>query len=325
MFKMSEAEIINNWNKSKEYPTVSICTITYNHEKFISEAIDSFLKQKTKFSFEIIIDDDCSTDNTASIIRNYIKHYPNIIKANLRKNNIGMMANFCNNIERAKGKFIALCEGDDYWIDPLKLQKQVEFLEKNNDMIMTFHNARIIEYIDDDTIIEREFNKELKKGIIKPESLYEKWIIPTASVLFRNMKKTELLEFMRNNKLIVGDHSLFLFLGQFGKIYYYNYTMSIYRILKTGAVKSSLNKINSKLIFIEHHKFINKYFKNYNLLKINNNIIEDLYFSIAKDCYSEKKYFRFMKYFFIFISKNPSYFVNILKKTIGRKGKNNDL
>ena len=118
MIERTEQEIMQNWKGDNSVPLVSICTITYNHKKYIAEALDSFLMQKTNFPFEIVVDDDCSPDNTSEVIKKYRKKFPNIIKANLREETIGMIPNFIENMKRAKGKYIALCEGDYYWIDP---------------------------------------------------------------------------------------------------------------------------------------------------------------------------------------------------------------
>ena len=135
----SETEIMKNWKGDSNTPLVSVCTITYNHEKFIAEALDSFLMQETDFPFELVVDDDCSPDGTADVVRQYMIKFPNIIKPNLREKNVGMMPNFIENMKRAKGKYIALCEGDDYWTDPLKLQKQVDFLEGNEGYVCAYH------------------------------------------------------------------------------------------------------------------------------------------------------------------------------------------
>ena len=126
-------------------PLVSISCITYNHAPYIQDAIESFLMQKTSFPFEILIHDDASTDGTAQIIQEYQARYPDLIFPYYQKENqfsrgiraIG--ARF--NIPRARGKYIAMCEGDDYWTDPLKLQKQVDFLEAHPDYVMCFHNT----------------------------------------------------------------------------------------------------------------------------------------------------------------------------------------
>src|SRR5690554_6640453 len=125
---------------NKSTPLVSICCATFNQASFISQAIESFLSQKTSFKFEIIIHDDASTDGTASIVKKYEQEHPNLIKAIYQKKNqysqgIKPWPNFVFPI--ARGKYIALCEGDDYWTDPFKLQKQVDFLEANMDVSLT--------------------------------------------------------------------------------------------------------------------------------------------------------------------------------------------
>lgn len=114
---------------------VSVVMITYNHEKFIKEALESVFSQKTNFQYEIIISNDCSTDNTDEVIKKIIdkNENGNLINYTNHKNNKGMIPNFLWSIQQAKGKYIALCEGDDYWTDPYKLQKQVDFLEANPD------------------------------------------------------------------------------------------------------------------------------------------------------------------------------------------------
>jgi len=123
---------------------VSICCITYNHEKFIAQAIDSFLMQQTNFRFEIIIGDDCSTDDTLLIINQFSVRYPGKIKVLTSPENIGIHRNFIRCVEACKGTYIALCEGDDYWTDNYKLQKQVDFLKSNPGYIMCCHYTRVI-------------------------------------------------------------------------------------------------------------------------------------------------------------------------------------
>ena len=125
-------------------PLVTIRCITYNHEPYIRQCLDGFIMQKTNFRFEAIVHDDASTDGTADIIREYAEKYPEIIKPILQNENQyskrdGSIRRILN--ENTHGKYVALCEGDDYWIDPLKLQKQVDFMEKHEDYSMCFHNA----------------------------------------------------------------------------------------------------------------------------------------------------------------------------------------
>lgn len=131
-------------------PLVSICTTTYNHERFIRQALDSFLAQKTDFPFEILVHDDASADGTIDILKEYAARYPDIVKPifeteNQYSKNVPINETF--NFPRARGKYIALCEGDDYWIDDGKLQAQADFMEAHPDCTFCFTNG----YIDDET------------------------------------------------------------------------------------------------------------------------------------------------------------------------------
>ena len=128
MIERTEYEIMKNW-RSRGKPLLSCCCITYNHEKFISQAIEGMLIQETDFPFEIILHDDASTDSTAEIIKKYAGRYPNIIRTILQKENQYVQKKniMAIPIREARGRYIASLEGDDYWIDPLKLQKQVDF------------------------------------------------------------------------------------------------------------------------------------------------------------------------------------------------------
>ncbi len=124
---------------------VSICCITYNHKPFIGQTIESFLMQKTNFKFEIVIGDDCSTDGASEIIKEYKEKYPDRIKLIASDKNVGAHENMRNIIKACQGKYIALCDGDDYWTDPGKLQKQVDFLEQNAEYVMCCHYTRVID------------------------------------------------------------------------------------------------------------------------------------------------------------------------------------
>lgn len=142
-YKMKDQEsIISGWGDNTVDPLVTIICTTFNHEGFISEALEGFLIQKTTFPFEIIVHDDASTDNTQNIIKDFVEKYPLIVKPILQKKNqysnkdVNIWSDFT--FPKALGKYIALCEGDDYWIDELKLQKQVEFLENNKEYVITW-------------------------------------------------------------------------------------------------------------------------------------------------------------------------------------------
>lgn len=144
MFHLTEAEVMANW-PADEPIRVSICCITYKQEHYISQAIDGFLMQKTAYPFEIIIGEDCGGDCTLKIIEEYQKKYPNIIKVITSEINVGANANLVRIFEAAQGEYIAICEGDDYWIDEKKIQKQVALLEKNEQIDICFTAAKTID------------------------------------------------------------------------------------------------------------------------------------------------------------------------------------
>ena len=132
---------------------VSVCCITYNHEKYIAESIEGFLMQKTNFKFEIIIGEDCSTDNTLAVIRQYQEKHPDIIKVISGPKNVGSINNQVRVVAAATGKYIAMCDGDDYWSHPDKLQKQVDFLEAHPEYVICSHYSRVIDE-NDNTIYQ---------------------------------------------------------------------------------------------------------------------------------------------------------------------------
>lgn len=146
MLMRTESEIIGNWNS--DLPLVSISCITYNHEKYISQCLDGMLAQRTDFPFEIIVHDDASTDDTAQIIKQYEQMYPNIVKPIYETEN--QYSKGAGNIFRVmnphlRGKYIAVCEGDDYWCDADKLQRQFDFLESHDDYFAVGHMTRSID------------------------------------------------------------------------------------------------------------------------------------------------------------------------------------
>ena len=155
-----------------EKPLVSICCITYNQEKYIAQCLDGFLMQKTTFPFEIVISNDCSTDNTKKIIDSYLSKYPAIFKDVSPQQNIGMNKNFHHVLEKASGKYIAYCEGDDYWIDENKLQMQVDFLENNPEYGMCFTNFNIYQQnkMEFNLLPSKKINQDLYESI-------EYWIL----------------------------------------------------------------------------------------------------------------------------------------------------
>jgi glycosyltransferase involved in cell wall biosynthesis len=190
---------------------VSVCLITYNHELFIRDAIESVLMQKINVPIELFIGEDFSSDNTRIICQEYIEKYPDIIRLLSSSKNLGVMPNFTRTLRECNGKYIALCEGDDFWIDPLKLQKQVDFLEQNIDYILSFHNVIAVNVIDDKRT-RTELEWELLKK--KPEEIPIGHPTHTSSMLFRNVIRDYPGDF---DKIISGDSYLQFILARFGK------------------------------------------------------------------------------------------------------------
>lgn len=203
---------------------VSACIITYNQEQFIRECLDGALRQQTDFSYEIVIGDDCSTDNTLAICKEYAAKYPDLIRLIPRKKNLGMSGNWTSTIQECQGEYIALCEGDDYWTDPLKLQKQVSFLEQNPDYVLTFHPVAIL----------NSENKIINDFLTKVPETYETIealarfgnYIHTPSVVFRNVVKDFPYEF-RLSPIV--DYFLYLMLAEHGKLKFLEDKMCVYR------------------------------------------------------------------------------------------------
>lgn len=215
-------------------PKVSICCLTYNHAPYIRQCIDGFLMQKTTFSFEILIHDDCSTDGTTEIIREYETLYPNIIKPLYEDENQwvkGRRGNTVFNFPRAKGKYIALCEGDDYWTDPYKLQKQVDFLEAHPKYVMCSHRFKM--FNQDNCLDEEDGCKGLSNGIDYDINtlVHGSWYFHPLTVMFR-LDALDLIEYKRYK--ISMDAVLFFHILKKGKGYMLPDIMGVYRIHSGG-------------------------------------------------------------------------------------------
>jgi glycosyltransferase involved in cell wall biosynthesis len=240
-------------------PVVSVVMITYAHENYIEQAIKSVLMQECDFEVELIITNDCSPDNTDAVIMDIVKTHPKAswIKYIKHKKNIGMMSNFVFTLKEANGKYIALCEGDDFWVDPFKLQKQVEFLEKKFDYVMSFTNS--YEYIEvENVMIPTEYPKNIS-NLTFSKLLDSGWFIRTATILFR---KDQLdLEFL--SKINYGaDYFIHLLLINQGKFHFLNETTSVYRHHIGGISKSnSAVYLERRFQYISNLQLLDNYFE----------------------------------------------------------------
>lgn len=225
---------------------LSVSIVTYNQKKFIEQTIDSVLRQKVDFDYEIIIGDDFSTDGTREILLKYQEKYPNLIKLILhpqKNEGIPGKVNFISTIYAAKGKYIALLDGDDYWTDPLKLQKQVDFLEARPDFAICFHPVKIV-YENGDR--EPEVTNENQAAEMTFEDLALNNFIYAVSCVFRN-NSSKLPEWF--DKMMAGDYPFHLLNAQHGKIGFINEVMAVYRVHKGGFWSTrNIAELNAKWI-----------------------------------------------------------------------------
>lgn len=207
---------------------VSIACLAFNHEKYIRQTIESFLSQKTQYSYEIIINDDASTDGTSEIIKEYEERYPQIVKGIFHEEN-QYTKKECFIVrdlyKECKGKYIAFCEGDDFWLDNNKLQIQIEYLESHPECIMTAHNAIVLDCLTGNIFSKNSYEDE---GFLDSKEiiLQQNGNLPTASLVFRR-EATMFEDFFLESG--VGDWPIQLYSITKGKIYYFDRIMSVYR------------------------------------------------------------------------------------------------
>lgn len=254
---------------------VSINCITYNQEKYISKAIESFLMQKTKFSYEIFIHDDASTDNTANIIREYEKKYPDLIKAIYQKENQYSKGTRMFNIitQQALGKYIAFCEGDDYWTNPYKLQEQVDYMESHPECTLCVHNVKMVN-------TKEGFIDNVMKANNGNRFFTSEEVISGGGELFGTNSMfcpTDVLKCIPEFyfRAPVGDYPIAIYLALKGKVYYIDKIMSAYRI------GSELSWVKS--VFSDGNKQIELYYRIIEMLKLVNKYSEYKYDNVINE------------------------------------------
>lgn len=264
---------------------VSIVCITYNQKKYVGKMLESLINQNTNFKYEILIHDDASYDGTQDIILEYENKYPEKIKAILQKENQyskGINPNITYNYPRVKGKYVAYCEGDDYWNDPNKLQMQFDAMEQNLDCSVCVHMTQCVSKIGDklDRLFPPISLKEeyiTMEQYIKLEFCDAGWMFQTSSYFIRkNVIRKYVNEY--DNKYPVGDLPLMLFSLMNGNCYYIPRIMSCYRVDSGGAM-SSLKNPEKRIKFysdmVRGHK---------NFDKFSNYLYHDMFEYIILDC-----------------------------------------
>ena len=223
--------------KGNTLPLVSICCITYNHESYIRECLNGFISQKTNFPVEIVISNDCSTDNTQLIIDEYKKQYPDIFRDVSPHQNLGAIQNFYYTLNKCKGKYIAFCEGDDYWIEENKLQMQVDFLKNNPEYGMCYTKANVY--------IQKEQN--FRNGAIGAafdsfdDLVLKGNRVPTLTTVYRRDLLDRYWQEVQpgTRGWLMGDYPMWLYFAHESKVKFFNHVTSVYRVLEESASNTS--------------------------------------------------------------------------------------
>lgn len=249
-------------------PIVSVFVMTFNHEKFIVQAFEGILMQKTNFDYNIVIGEDCSTDNTRKIVLEYAEKYPGKFKFLIHEQNIGAVANQIATLNACTGKYIAICEGDDYWTDSYKLQKQVDFLESYPNYAIVHTNKAVLL----NNKLHADNSLQIKSGFIFEDLMFVPLIctltvLGKADILKDSMARVSLR--MENRKWLMGDFPLWLDIAQNYQIAYLSDITGVYRFLD----ESTSHSKNLVKAYNFEHSVINikeYYYKIY--IKSNKNI-----------------------------------------------------
>lgn len=250
-------------------PKLSICLITYKHADYIRTCLDNILSQEVNFSYEIILGEDHSPDETATIIAEYASFHPDKIKAFIRAENVGGKANFLHCFLQCRGEYVIFIEGDDYWTDNTKLQQQVDFLDAQPQASACFHNAEIL--YEDASGRSNEFINGPDQAVWTETadllSEKEAWFMATASVMMRRKYVATLPEWFVECKS--GDIPMYVILAEKGPIGYIPTCMSVYR--KNLGGQSFTDNTKSKS-FIENRIFMYSKLNEYTQFKYNQSI-----------------------------------------------------
>lgn len=287
-------------------PLVSIRCTVYNHEPYLRQCLDGFVMQRTNFPFEAIVHDDCSTDGSAAIIREYAEKYPDIIKPvyeteNQYSKHDGSLVRVMDAAMHPESKYVAICEGDDYWTDPDKLQLQVDFLESHPDYTMCFHRANTIidETGEDAQVYPADNFRVIESRDYDSTELFDEWIVPTASMLFR--KECQFYQLKRPRNAPYGDIYRVLSCAAMGKVHGMDRMMSVYRIQRHGitfspdaqykftmyapehydCIRVNFPKVDRKLI---KHKIAQKYWERASIRPSKMKMLQDVMKSFRYDC-----------------------------------------
>ena len=269
-------------------PLLSVCLITYNHQKYIRRAIEGVLVQKVNFDWEFIIADDFSTDGTRAILQEYQLKYPDRIKLILQEKNVGPAQNWFDLINAPESKYIAYFEGDDYWTDADKLQQQVDFLEANEHCSFCFHKAFKTKNDEIDPL--SSYPRNIGKPVLNTSDFFKIPTIPTASIVYRNGITFPQLDHSH------GDYLLYCALLSKGSAGYIDKEMAVYRLHHQGVsskykenwyLERRINELNIEKNFPQFSNDVRR--------EISKLLVEHTLFYLNKNreklTFSQKKYY----------------------------------
>lgn len=246
--------ISGDCQRDVDAPLLSVLCITYNHEKYVSQALDSFLMQETKFPIEIVVGEDCSTDNTLSVVEGYKAKFPEIFRVITSQANVGAVENFRRTLMACRGKYVAICEGDDFWTDRHKLQIQVEFLENNPEYVISYHDAYAFE--DPGVLKGLQLSEEYQRDATE-DDLVNARQISTLTACFRNVLKEISAEF---NQAPILDLCLWSLLGNYGKGKYLGgISPAAYR-MHQGGILSSQTEANKCRMTMQTYLCLSRFY-----------------------------------------------------------------
>jgi glycosyltransferase involved in cell wall biosynthesis len=210
---------------------LSVLIITFNHERYIAQALDSVMSQQTAFDFEVVVGDDCSTDGTRAIISEYQKRHPERIRLLPAEKNLGPTRNFIKTYKACKGRYIALLEGDDFWTSNVKLQKQVDYLDAHERFVLCFMNSSVVN--EDGQVTKESRLEEDRKRDLSQKDIVSGLVPPTNTVVFRNNVVNEIPEVFFT--AVNGDILFFSMLAEYGDAGYIDEAAGAYRIHGVGS------------------------------------------------------------------------------------------
>lgn len=274
---------------------ISVAMITYNHEHFIGRAIESVLAQKMNFDYEIVIGEDCSTDGTRAVLEDLHRRYPDRIKLLLREQNIGGLCNIESTIATCGGQYLAILEGDDYWIDPNKLQKQVDFLDTHPDSAICCHRVRFETGFGE--IAEAFVFPALPAGPYTIQDLLKQNFVMTCSTVVRRDLMLPLPPSFSGIK--AGDWPRYVLVARHGKIELMDEVMAIYRV-HPGGTWSSVSRLARQQDHARMLKTLDKYL-GFELTNTIRQTLASFYLEMASIARQEGKRIETAKYFLSYL------------------------